>query len=170
MSTGTGVLNSFQYLETGILLAVTPRINSGGLVTLEVNQEVSIPDASVHPAANPNPTVTSRSAQTTVVVASGESIVLAGLIREDNGARVPRASRCCRRFRSSGAAFGTQSFAQAHRAGAGHHARGSSATRPRPARPPTSCAASCRRSKGLLPKQRPLPEPPESRLPAPDRP
>jgi general secretion pathway protein D len=43
VSTGTGVLNSFQYLETGVLLAVTPRINSGGLVTLEVNQEVSEP-------------------------------------------------------------------------------------------------------------------------------
>ena len=29
-TTTTGVINSFQYLETGILLAVTPRINSGG--------------------------------------------------------------------------------------------------------------------------------------------
>src|SRR5207342_2245387 len=79
VSTGSGVLNSFQYLETGILLAVTPRINSGGLVTLDVNQEVSVP-ANDATAANPNPTVNSRSAQTTVVVASGESIVLGGLI------------------------------------------------------------------------------------------
>jgi general secretion pathway protein D len=54
VSTGTGVLNSFQYLETGILLAVTPRINSGGLVTLEVNQEVSQP-TSTPTAINPNP-------------------------------------------------------------------------------------------------------------------
>jgi general secretion pathway protein D len=108
VSTGSGVLNSFQYLETGILLAVTPRINSGGLVTLEVNQEVSVPgnDAT---AANPNPSVNSRSAQTTVVVASGESVVLGGLIREDNGrgsAGIPLLSK----IPILGAAFGTQSF------------------------------------------------------------
>ncbi|HUQ27897.1 MAG TPA: secretin N-terminal domain-containing protein, partial [Usitatibacter sp.] len=54
-TTTTGVINSFQYLETGILLAVTPRINSGGLVTLEVNQEVSEANKSSVTAANPNP-------------------------------------------------------------------------------------------------------------------
>jgi general secretion pathway protein D len=108
VSTGSGVLNSFQYLETGILLAVTPRINSGGLVTLEVNQEVSVP-ASDATAANPNPTVNSRSAQTTVVVASGESVVLGGLIREDKGRSadgIPLLSK----IPILGAAFGTQGF------------------------------------------------------------
>jgi len=108
VSTGSGVLNSFQYLETGILLAVTPRINSGGMVTLEVNQEVSVP-ANDATAANPNPTVNSRSAQTTVVVGSGESVVLGGLIREDNGrgsSGIPLLSK----IPILGAAFGTQSF------------------------------------------------------------
>jgi general secretion pathway protein D len=65
VSTGTGVLNSFQYLETGILLAVTPRINSGGLVTLEVNQEVSAP-SSTPTVINPNPDISTRSAKTSV--------------------------------------------------------------------------------------------------------
>jgi general secretion pathway protein D len=109
VSTGSGVLNSFQYLETGILLAVTPRINSGGLVTIEVNQEVSVPNTEAVTTANPNPPVNSRSAQTTVVVASGESIVLGGLIREDNGrgsAGIPLLSK----IPILGAAFGTQSF------------------------------------------------------------
>jgi general secretion pathway protein D len=53
--------------------------------------------------------VNSRSAQTTVVVASGESIVLGGLIREDNGrgtAGIPLLSK----IPILGAAFGTQSF------------------------------------------------------------
>jgi general secretion pathway protein D len=108
VSTGSGVLNSFQYLETGILLAVTPRINSGGLVTLEVNQEVSVP-AGDATAANPNPTVNSRSAQTTVVVASGESVVLGGLIREDNG-RGSQGIPLLSKIPILGAAFGTQSF------------------------------------------------------------
>ena len=71
--------NSYQYLETGILLAVTPRINSGGLVTLEVNQEVSEPLAQAAGSTNSNPDVATRNAKTSVVVASGESIVLAGL-------------------------------------------------------------------------------------------
>jgi general secretion pathway protein D len=109
VSTGTGVLNSFQYLETGVLLAVTPRINSGGLVTLEVNQEVSVPDATSATAANPNPNVNSRSAQTTVVVASGESIVLGGLIREDNHrttAGIPLLSK----IPVLGVLFGTQGY------------------------------------------------------------
>jgi general secretion pathway protein D len=83
VSTGTGVLNSFQYLETGVLLAVTPRINSGGMVTLEINQEVSQAKAPTG-AGNPNPDVGTRSAKTSVAVASGESIVLGGLIREEN--------------------------------------------------------------------------------------
>jgi general secretion pathway protein D len=81
ISTGTGVVNSYQYLETGILLAVTPRINSGGMVTLEINQEVSQPKAPT--GGNPNPDVATRNAKTSVVVANGESIVLGGLIREN---------------------------------------------------------------------------------------
>src|SRR5258707_9786619 len=78
VSTGTGVLNSYQYLETGILLSVTPRINSGGLVTLELNQEVS--EVGATPQGNPNPNISTRNAKTSVVVASGESLALGGLI------------------------------------------------------------------------------------------
>jgi general secretion pathway protein D len=111
VSTGTGVLNSFQYLETGILLSVTPRINSGGQVTLEVNQEVSVPDPKSVSTTNPNPTVNSRAASTVVVVASGESVVLGGLIREDNtrsSAGIPLLSK----IPILGAAFGSQSLSK----------------------------------------------------------
>ena len=108
ISTGTGVLNSFQYLETGILLAVTPRVNSGGLVTLEVNQEVSEPTSS-GTSVNPNPDVATRNAKTSVVVASGESIVLAGLIRE-NRRRSSDGLPLLSKIPLIGAAFGTQTF------------------------------------------------------------
>jgi general secretion pathway protein D len=107
--TTTGVINSFQYLETGILLAVTPRINSGGLVTLEVNQEVSAVDQQPTTAANPNPNIVTRNAKTSVVVASGESIVLAGLIRENKsygGSGLPLISK----IPIIGALFGSQTF------------------------------------------------------------
>jgi general secretion pathway protein D len=104
--TTTGLINSFQYIETGILLTVTPRINPGGQVTVEVNQEVSIPkDPFIQ--GNTNPDIGQRTATTTVVVASGETIVLGGLIREDNQrstAGIPLLSK----IPVLGAAFGTQ--------------------------------------------------------------
>jgi len=108
ISTGTGVLNSFQYLETGILLAVTPRINSGGLVTLEVNQEVSEP-TSTGTLANPNPDVATRNAKTSVIVASGESIVLGGLIRETRR-RQSDGLPILSKIPLIGAAFGSQNY------------------------------------------------------------
>jgi general secretion pathway protein D len=109
VSTGTGVLNSFQYLETGILLDLTPRINSNNQVTLDVNQEVSAPDFTSVSVANPNPSVSSRNVTTSVVVASGESIVLAGLIREDNG-RSSTGIPLLSKIPVLGAAFGSQTF------------------------------------------------------------
>ena len=109
VSTGTGVVNSYQYIETGVLLSVTPRINSGGLVTLDISQEVSNADFSGTNAINPNPVVNSRSAQTTVVVGSGESIVLAGLIQE-NTSRQSTGIPLLSKIPILGAAFGTQGY------------------------------------------------------------
>jgi general secretion pathway protein D len=108
-TTTTGVINSFQYLETGILLAVTPRINSGGLVTLEINQEVSEANKSSITGQNPNPDVSTRNAKTSVVVASGESIALGGLIRENrtyDSSGIPLLSK----IPLIGAAFGSQTY------------------------------------------------------------
>ena len=41
------VVNSIDYRETGVITEVTPRVNSGGLVTLDISQEVSNIDPSV---------------------------------------------------------------------------------------------------------------------------
>jgi general secretion pathway protein D len=103
----TGLINSFQYIETGILLNVTPRINSGGQVTLEVSQEVSVPQPTSVPGANPD--ISQRTANTVVVVASGESIVLGGLIREDN-TRSTSGIPLLSKIPVLGAAFGTQNI------------------------------------------------------------
>jgi general secretion pathway protein D len=54
------VLNSFQYLETGVLLAVTPRINSGGMVTLDDQPGGERPPMPPIPTWNPNPNVATR--------------------------------------------------------------------------------------------------------------
>ena len=80
-STGTGtggnVVTTRQYLSTGVILNVTPRINAGGRVTLDVNQEVSSPTSDTS-----NPNIATRKAQTVVTVSSGETMVLAGLIQD----------------------------------------------------------------------------------------
>jgi len=107
----TGLVNSFSYLETGVLLAVTPRINSGGMVTLEINQEVSAAAPASINATNPNPDVATRNAKTSVQVASGESIVLAGLIQQDTGREtsgIPLLSK----IPVLGALFGTQTLSR----------------------------------------------------------
>ncbi len=83
-ATGTvsGVIESIQYIETGVLLDVTPRIASGSQVGLEINVEVS--QARVNESSSiDSPEISNRSAKSTVTIGSGESVVLAGLMRQD---------------------------------------------------------------------------------------
>ncbi len=79
--TGGSVVTSNQYINTGVILTVTPRINSGGRVTLDVTQEVS--SAGVPDTAGGNPPINTRKAQTVVNVASGETMAMAGMIQKD---------------------------------------------------------------------------------------
>ena len=80
------IVNSIDYRETGVIMEVTPRVNSGGLVTLDISQEVSDVDASVSTAGINSPTFLQRNVSSRVVVQDGQTIGLAGLIR-DNAAR-----------------------------------------------------------------------------------
>ena len=75
------VVNAIQYQATGVILTVTPRINSGGLVTLDIEQEVSDVVPTTSSSIN-SPTFQQRKIQTKVVVQDGETISLAGLISE----------------------------------------------------------------------------------------
>ncbi|MFZ3175531.1 MAG: type II secretion system secretin GspD [Thiobacillus sp.] len=81
-TTATGVISSIQYTETGVMLAVTPRVNAGGQVTMEINQEVS--NATKNEISGiDSPIIQKRTAESTVTVKSGETIILAGLIKEE---------------------------------------------------------------------------------------
>lgn len=80
-TTGTALVSSVQYLDTGVILSVTPRINSSGLVNLDITQEFSVPTGT-NPALANSPTVSKRSAKTQVTVQSGETMVLGGMISE----------------------------------------------------------------------------------------
>jgi general secretion pathway protein D len=74
--------STVQYRSTGIILTVRPQINAKGLVTLEIAQEVS--DAkSTTTGVGGTPTFTVRQAQTSLITADNQTVVLGGLIRED---------------------------------------------------------------------------------------
>lgn len=77
-------LNTVQYRSTGVLLEVTPQVNSGGTVTLQIVQEVSaaVNTQSSGSSTINSPTIQQRSFLSTVGVRDGETIVLGGLIRE----------------------------------------------------------------------------------------
>jgi len=81
-TTGLSGLSSVQYLNTGVTLDVKPRVNPGGLVYLEISQEVSNPGPA---SAGTNPPINQRQIQTQVAVQSGQTVLLGGLIRDDQG-------------------------------------------------------------------------------------
>ncbi len=95
-----------QFRQTGITLTVTPRVNPGGLVFMEVSQEESAPVAGSDPVGGNQP-VDNRSIETEVAVQSGETLVLGGLIKTTEGhskSGVPGLSR----IPILGALFGKQ--------------------------------------------------------------
>lgn len=77
------VTSTIQFRDTGVLLEVKPRINTGGMIALEITQEVN----NVKPTTTSgidSPTITQRRINTSVSVLSGETLVLGGLIKENN--------------------------------------------------------------------------------------
>jgi general secretion pathway protein D len=81
ITAGAPVVNNVQYQPTGVILTVTPHINSGGLVTLDIEQEVSDVLQTTSSSIN-SPTFQQRRIKTKVIVQDGDTISLAGLISE----------------------------------------------------------------------------------------
>lgn len=78
------IVSSIEYRETGTILTVTPRVNESGLVTLQLEQEVSDVGETVEVGGTTAPTFTQRTVQSTIAVHDGESIVLGGQIFESD--------------------------------------------------------------------------------------
>lgn len=83
-TTTTGAVDSFQYINTGISLNVTPRV-SGDSVILEIQQEIS--DAQPPTTAGANPDISKSTTSTTVMVQSGDTMLIGGLFnnKSSNG-------------------------------------------------------------------------------------
>jgi general secretion pathway protein D len=76
------VVNSINYQQTGVIMEVTPRVNSGGLVTLDVMQDVSSVATGITTPGIQSPTFDERNVNSRVVVQDGQTIGLAGLITD----------------------------------------------------------------------------------------
>jgi general secretion pathway protein D len=75
------IVNSIQFRDTGVILEVTPRVNAGGLVVLDVLQEVSDVVETTTSDID-SPTIQQRFIESTVAVQSGDTVALGGLIRD----------------------------------------------------------------------------------------
>lgn len=103
VNTGVGGDNTYsqvQYLDTGVILKVRPRITRDGVVFLDIVQEVSsagaIPTGCDTTRTTCNPPINTRKISTEAAVQSGDTIMLAGLITnsdEDGANGVPGLSR-----------------------------------------------------------------------------
>jgi len=79
-TTSESTYSSVEYVQTGVILDVVPRINPGGLVYMDIQQQVS--DASDTTDANGNPSISTRAVSTQVAVQSGQTVLLGGLIQQ----------------------------------------------------------------------------------------
>ncbi len=89
-----GTYSQVQYLETGIILKVRPRITRDGMVFLDIVQEVSKPTGV--PDENGNVRIDTNKVHTSAAIPSGETIMLAGLITDGtsrNSTGIPGLSR-----------------------------------------------------------------------------
>jgi general secretion pathway protein D len=79
-----GTTTSVQYRDTGVNLQVIPRISASGAVTLDLVQEVSDTGSPVNVGGETAPSFKKTSVQTTLTVKDGETVAIAGLIRDGN--------------------------------------------------------------------------------------
>jgi len=80
---GAPVVNSVDYYATGVIMQVTPRVNTGGLVTLDIAQEVSDVAQAATNTVQGSPTFDDQVFRTRVAVQDGQTVGLAGLIRDN---------------------------------------------------------------------------------------
>jgi general secretion pathway protein D len=79
LSANNAVVNTIDYRPTGIILRLVPRISVNGTVRLDIEQEISEVGP---PGIAGNPTFTQRKVKSSIAVANGQTVLLAGVIQE----------------------------------------------------------------------------------------
>jgi len=81
---GSVQTTNIQYKDTGVNLVVTPSVNAGNIVTMQVDQSVT--DVGAKDEVTNQRAFLQRQLSSKVAVRSGESIVMGGLIQENSTA------------------------------------------------------------------------------------
>ena len=105
---GDSQYTQVQYIETGTILKVRPRVTRDGMVFLDIVQEVSSPQPQNTADSQGNVRIDTRRLKTEAAVQAGDTVMLAGLIRDDVG-RVSTGFPGLSRIPVVGALFGRQS-------------------------------------------------------------
>ncbi|MGH8585235.1 MAG: type II secretion system secretin GspD [Gammaproteobacteria bacterium] len=86
----SNIISSVEFKDAGVILEITPRVNQGGRITLDLVQEVTDVGARVPPSNNTS--FFQRNIETSVTVQSAETIVIGGLItrnKSDSNTGIP---------------------------------------------------------------------------------
>ena len=81
LSANNAVVNTINYQNTGIILRVTPRVGFNNTVRLDIEQEISAV-SNTNSTGTLTPTISERKVKSTLSVADGQTVLLAGLISE----------------------------------------------------------------------------------------
>ena len=84
--------SNYEYKDVGVTLKVTPQINDRGSVKMKIYQQTSRVDSQATGTSTLTPVTRKREAETTVEVADGQTVVIAGLIEDsttDSVSKVP---------------------------------------------------------------------------------
>ena len=115
LSANNAVVNTVDYKNTGIILHVQPQVNSNGSVLLNIDQEISAVqpvDGGSTNSQNLTPTISERKVSSEISVVSGQTVLLAGLI-QDQQEKSRQGIPMLNQLPYLGAAFGTTGTSQA---------------------------------------------------------
>jgi general secretion pathway protein D len=76
------VVNTVDYRNTGIILHVSPRVSADGNVRLDIEQEISSVVPTSNATAALTPTISERKVKSSISIANGQTVLLAGLIQD----------------------------------------------------------------------------------------
>ncbi|MBV8474064.1 MAG: type II secretion system secretin GspD [Hyphomicrobiales bacterium] len=82
LSANNAVVNTVAYQNTGIILHVQPHVSPNDNVTLAIEQEISSVPNNNGSTPNLTPTISQRKVDSMISVASGQTVVLAGLVSD----------------------------------------------------------------------------------------
>jgi general secretion pathway protein D len=84
-ATSNTIVNTISYRSTGIILRVMPHISVNGTVRLDIEQEISqvVNGTTGSSTTNTTPTISERIVKSSLSIASGQTVLLAGLIQEN---------------------------------------------------------------------------------------